>query len=90
MAFTVDPRKNAKNIAERGLPFDLVEQFDWDTALVVEDTRHDYGEVRLQVLAQLGDRLHATVVTPRGQDLRVISLRLANRREVKRYGNDGR
>jgi len=31
-------------------------------------------------------RLHAVVVTPRGEDLHVISFRKANEREVKRYG----
>jgi len=59
---------------------------DWDTAIVVEDTRHDYGEPRLRVMARLDGRLHAAVVTPRGEDLRVISFRRANRREVRLYG----
>jgi len=70
--------------------FDLVERFEWETARVVEDTRRDYGETRLQVLALLDGRLYAAVVTPRGEDLRVISLRKANRREVERYGKKDR
>ena len=90
MAFTFDPEKSARNIAERGLPFDLVERFEWETARVVEDTRRDYGETRLQVLALMDGRLYAAVVTPRGEDLRVISLRKANRREVERYGKKDR
>ena len=90
MAFTFDPEKNARNIAERGLSFDLVERLEWETAIIVEDTRRDYGETRLQVLALLDGRLYAAVVTPRGEDLRVISLRKANRREVERYGKKDR
>jgi uncharacterized protein len=66
MAIIFDPAKNAKNIAERGLSFDLVERLDWHTALIKEDTRKDYGEPRLQVWAMLGSRLHVAVVTPRG------------------------
>ncbi len=77
-------------MAERGLSFDLVERLEWDTAEVVEDMRRDYGETRLQVLALLDNRLYAAVVTPRGHDLRVISLRKANRREVERYGKESR
>jgi hypothetical protein len=46
----------------------------------------DYGEPRLLVMALLDGRLHAAVVTPRGEDLRVISFRKANRREVRLYG----
>jgi uncharacterized protein len=90
MAFTFDPEKNARNVAERGLSFDLVERLEWETAIVVEDTRRNYGEIRLQVLARLEGRLYAAVVTPRGEDLRVISFRKANRREVERYGKEDR
>ena len=79
MAFTFDPEKNAKNAAERGLSFDLVEQLEWDKAEVMEDRRRDYGEIRLQVLAPLGRRLYAVVVTPRGKNLRVISFRRASK-----------
>ncbi len=86
MAFTYDPAKSAANIARRGLSFELVERLEWDTAFVVEDIRKDYGETRLQVLALMEGRLYAAVVTPRGSDLRVISFRKANRKEVVRYG----
>jgi uncharacterized protein len=80
-----DPGKNAKNLAERGLSFERVAKLDWDTAMVAQDTRRDYGETRLLVMARLDGRLHAAVVTPRGEDLHVISFRKANQREVKRY-----
>jgi uncharacterized DUF497 family protein len=85
MAITFDPAKNARNIAERGLSFERVADFEWATAVVIEDRRHDYGEPRLRVMARLDGRLHAAVVTPRGEDLRVISFRRANRREVQLY-----
>jgi uncharacterized protein len=86
LGITLDPPKNARNIAERGLSFERVADLDWDTAVVVEDTRRDYGETRLLVMARLDDRLHAVVGTPRGEDLHVISFRKANKKEVKRYG----
>lgn len=85
MRLTFDPAKNARNIAERGLSFERVAELDWETALSQEDTRKDYGETRLQVLAFLGKRLHAAVVTIRGDALHVISFRKASRKEVKWY-----
>ena len=85
MAITFDPEKNATNIAQRGLSFERVAELDWETAVIVEDIRRDYGEPRLRVIARLGNRLHAAVVTPRGEDLRVISFRRANRREARLY-----
>ena len=50
-----------------------------------EDRRREYGETRLQVFANLNGRLHAVIVTPRGADLRVISFRKANKREISAY-----
>jgi uncharacterized DUF497 family protein len=85
MRFTFDPAKNARNIAERGRSFELAVELEWGTALSVEDPRRDYGETRLRVLALLHGRLHAVVVTPREDELRVISFRKANRREERLY-----
>ena len=70
----------------RAVSFDRVADLDWATAVITEDDRRDYGEVRLRVMACLDGRLHAAVVTPRGEGLRVISFRRASRREVRLYG----
>lgn len=80
-----DPAKNERNIASRGISFEAAEQFEWDTALVAEDLRKEYGERRFQALGLIEGRLHAMVYTPRAGKVRVISLRKANRREVRRY-----
>ena len=80
-----DPRKERRNIAERGLSLDLAEQLDWATALIWEDKRNDYGERRYCVLGFIEDRMHSVVFTSRNGKPRVISLRKANKREVNRY-----
>jgi uncharacterized DUF497 family protein len=81
-----DPAKNAANVRKRGLPFSLVQdEFDWASAQVIEDKRREYGERRYRALGFIGTRLHAVVYTPRATGLHVISLRKANRREVRRY-----
>jgi len=80
-----DPQKNERNIAQRGIPFEIVEDFEWDNALVVEDLRKDYGERRFQALGLIAGRLHALVFTPRAGLVHVINLRKANRRETKLY-----
>jgi uncharacterized protein len=85
VSISFDPRKNERNIAERGLSFELVEEFEWNSALVVEDSRRDYGERRFQALGLIDGRLHALVFTPRAGRVHVISLRKANRREVGHY-----
>lgn len=86
MKITYDPTKNAANIERRELPFDLIANLDWATAVIVEDLRKNYGEPRYRVFGYIGDRLYAAVFTPREDSLHVISLRKANSREVKRHG----
>ena len=85
MQISFDPDKNEANIQSRGLPFDLVGQLDWLSAIIEEDLRHDYGERRYLVLGHIAERLHAVVFTPRTGLIHVISLRKANAREVKIY-----
>ena len=80
-----DPAKSLRNEAERGLPFSLVLQLEWSTALIKEDLRRDYGERRFQLLGHIHGRLHAMVFTLRDDKAHVISLRKANAREVKHY-----
>ena len=50
-----------------------------------KDDRKDYGEGRYCVLGFIENRLHSVEFTPREGKPRVISLREANKREVKRY-----
>jgi uncharacterized DUF497 family protein len=85
MEIEYDPQKNARNIAERGLSFDTVTRFDFETALFSVDVRHDYGETRYRALGLIDSRLHALVFVETTYGIRVISLRKANRREVRRY-----
>ena len=90
MRFTYDPTKNDRNIAERRLALDLVEEFDWSTALIAEDTRQEYPERRYQALGLIGEHLHMLVFTPRDGTIHVISLRRANKRERTRYAAQAR
>jgi len=88
MRVTFDPAKNDRNVAERGLSFELVGDLDWGTALIWEDLRRDYGERRMRVLAKLENRLHAAVITYRDEAVHVISFRKANKKEVRTYGEE--
>ncbi len=83
MTFEFDAAKNDRNIRERGLSFELAAELDWETALVVPSDRK--GESRYLALGEIGSKLYALAFTKRGQNLRVISLRRASRKEVKRY-----
>ena len=83
-----DAPKNAENIRRRGISFEKFAEMDFEHAISVEDTRKDYGERRLRVLGYIDRLLHAAVITPRGDKIRVISLRRANRREERAYAKE--
>ncbi|WP_339665274.1 BrnT family toxin [uncultured Pseudomonas sp.] len=85
MEITYDPAKNATNIEQRGLSFERVADFDFETALFSVDDRRDYGETRYRGFGYLDDRLHALVFVETENGIRVISFRKANKREVKGY-----
>ena len=75
--------KAAANFAKHGVSFEAVRDFDWTTAVEAEDIRYDHGEKRMQALGLIGGRHHVLVYTRRGDTIRVISLRRANRRELR-------
>jgi hypothetical protein len=57
----------------------------WDEALVWIDPRFGYDELRMVGLVPKGNRLYYVAFVDRGETRRVISLRYAERREVKHY-----
>ena len=85
MLYGWNPEKRASNLAKHGVDFSEVEDFAWETALVRADVRQHYGEVRLNALGLIGDRLHVLTFTIRRAGLWLISLRKANNKEVERY-----
>ncbi len=88
MAIVFDQRKSDTNEKRRGLPFEMVEAFGWNEAKIVEDIRFPYPERRFQALGMIGGILHMVVFTRVGDDIRVISLRRASRKERKNYGEE--
>jgi uncharacterized protein len=63
----------------------LAAELEWDAALVWVDTRYEYGELRMIALAPEINILYYVAFVDRGEVRRIISLRRANRREVKHY-----
>jgi uncharacterized DUF497 family protein len=85
MNFEWDERKRAANLAKHGIDFALIAEFSFEDAVTVIDDRHDYGEVRELAIGPINGRLHVLTLTRRASAIRVIGLRKANDREVKRY-----
>lgn len=85
MKLSYDPKKNARNISERGLSFDRVADFNWEAASITKDNRKDYPEPRFVAVGYLDGRLHVLCFARLEDSIRVISFRKANKRERRRY-----
>ena len=88
MRYVFDPAKDEFNRAKHGLSLALAEVLFEGPYRSLRDDRFDYGETRQVAFGLIRGRLFACVHVDRDEERRVISLRKANRREVKRYGED--
>ena len=86
MKITFDPAKDAANVAKHGVSLAKAVEITWRAATFVDDIRRDYGEPRLQVYGDIDGRLHVFIFTPADDGVRAISLRKANKREIRRHG----
>jgi len=80
-----DEKKREKTLKERGLDFNDMEYFDWDNALTIEDIDSDSNELRFVSIGYLRDKIVVVVWCYRGDEIRIISMRKATRKEKKRY-----
>ena len=87
MKIEFDKNKSSKNIADnsRGFGFEIAVKFNWQTCVTILDCRNDYTEERFISTGFIEERLHVLVWTKRKEKVRIISLRKANKREVKFY-----
>ena len=85
MRIEFDSAKDEANQAKRGVSLLMVAELDWEAALVWVDDRFEYHEMRMIALAPNTEILYYVAFVDRGNVRRIISLRRANRREVKHY-----
>ncbi len=85
MRIEFDPAKDTANQLKHGVSLAMAGELDWEAALVWIDVRFEYNETRMIALAPKTEILYYVAFVDRGKVRRIISLRRANRREVKHY-----
>ena len=86
MQYSFDPAKRASNLKKHGYDFnDAYLVMESDVTVTFEDNRYDYGEARFVTLGVLRGVLVQIVTAEMGEDIRVISIRKADRYEQKIY-----
>jgi uncharacterized protein len=80
-----DEQKCLRTLSERGLDFFRAGEVFAQAAANIEDICAQYGEKRYITFGFLDKRLTVLVRTKRGAKKRIISMRGANEREIKKY-----
>lgn len=88
MLIKFGPAKDKLNRARHGLSLAFARQLVWDEALVWIDNRFEYDELRMIGLVPEGNDLYYVAFVDRGEIRRVISLRSAERKEIKHYAEN--
>jgi uncharacterized DUF497 family protein len=86
MKYEWDTAKNRTNFARHGLRLEDAEQVLGGPCVTFEDDRFDHGEERLVSLGLLAGRLVVIAHAPRGEAIRIISMRKVrgvNRKSIK-------
>ncbi|PCE27432.1 hypothetical protein BWP39_02730 [Paraburkholderia acidicola] len=85
MDITFDQDKNLSNVEKHGVWLNAAALLDWSSVMAYVDTRRDYREIREVGFGIIENRLYCIVFTQRGNTMHIISMRKANKREVKSY-----
>ena len=85
MLIEFDSAKDIANQKKHGISQSVANELNWEAALIWVDDRYGYNETRMIALAPKTNILYYVAFIDRGEALRIISVRRANRREVKHY-----
>jgi uncharacterized protein len=83
--FEFDPVKSAINAEKHGIDFDEAQAIWKDERRTVVVSLQETTERRDLVIGRIGDRVWTAIVTFRGDNVRIISVRRAREQEVKAY-----
>lgn len=84
MEFEFDPEKSIANKTKHGIDF-VEAQALWDDPDLVEIPARTSDEPRFLVIGRIEDRHWSTIITYRGERIRLISVRRSRQEEVEIY-----
>ncbi|MBL8502099.1 MAG: BrnT family toxin [Rhodocyclaceae bacterium] len=86
MRYTYDPGKRAANLKKHGFDFkDARRVIESDRTVTFEDRRFGYEEQRFVTLGVLRGKVVAIVTAETDEEIRVVSMRRAERNEEEIY-----
>jgi uncharacterized DUF497 family protein len=87
MAFEYDPDKSAANQRKHGIDFEEAQAL-WHDPDLVEIPAQVTGEARWAVFAMIGGKHWSAIITRRGENVRLISVKRSRAEEVAIYESE--
>lgn len=86
MRYSYDRAKKKSNLIKHGLDFDEAKRvIESGNTVTFEDNRYDYDEPRFITLGNLDGSIVVIVTTESDSEIRIISMRKADKNEQKIY-----
>ena len=84
MEFEFDPKKSKSNKDKHGIDF-VAAQAIWDDIDRLEIPARTQDEPRTLIIGKTGEKLWSAVISMRGDNIRIISVRRARKEERELY-----
>ncbi len=84
MKFEFDPKKSEKNKKKHGIDF-IEAQTLWDDLDLLEIPARTEDEPRFLVVGKIDEKHWSGIITYRGENIRIISVRKARNEEIELY-----
>ena len=88
MGFEYDPDKNVENKRKHGIDFEEAQQL-WADARLVEVPARTTDEPRWLLIGKIDEKHWSAIITRRGDNVRLISVRRSRDEEVEIYESVG-
>jgi uncharacterized DUF497 family protein len=86
MPFEYDPHKSDMNRAKHGIDFNEAQAL-WDDESFLEIPARNLDEPRFLVIGKINEKHWSAIITYRGENIRVISVRRSRDEEIELYEN---
>jgi uncharacterized DUF497 family protein len=87
MGFEYDPAKSIENKRKHGIDFEEAQML-WADPELIEIPARTTDELRWLLIGRIGEKHWSAVITQRGADVRLVSVRRARDEEVSIYESE--
>jgi uncharacterized DUF497 family protein len=87
MVFEYDPNKSAENKRKHGIDFEDAQKL-WADPAVMEIPARTSDEPRWLLIGKIAEKLWSAIITRRGENIRLISVRRSRDEEVALYESE--